>query len=30
VNVWAEAGTDDEASRYADEIVDRVRQIAAV
>lgn len=29
VNVWAEAGTDDEASRYADEIVDRVREIAS-
>ncbi|HTD38559.1 MAG TPA: hypothetical protein VK669_13700, partial [Candidatus Limnocylindrales bacterium] len=29
VNVWAEAGSDDEASRYADEIVDRVREIAS-
>jgi phosphomannomutase len=29
VNVWAEGNTDDEASRYADEIVERVKAIAA-
>jgi mannose-1-phosphate guanylyltransferase/phosphomannomutase len=29
VNVWAEAASDDEAARYADEIVARVRAIAA-
>ena len=28
VNVWAEGASDDEASRYADEIVARVRAIA--
>ncbi|MBV9439402.1 MAG: mannose-1-phosphate guanyltransferase, partial [Candidatus Eremiobacteraeota bacterium] len=28
VNVWAEGKSDDEASRYADEIVERVRTIA--
>jgi mannose-1-phosphate guanylyltransferase/phosphomannomutase len=29
VNVWAEGNSDDEAARYADEIVERVRAIAA-
>jgi mannose-1-phosphate guanylyltransferase / phosphomannomutase len=29
VNVWAEGASDDEASRYADEIVHRVRDIAS-
>ncbi|MBV9407849.1 MAG: hypothetical protein JO164_03440, partial [Candidatus Eremiobacteraeota bacterium] len=29
VNIWAEAKSDDEAERYADEISDRVRAIAA-
>lgn len=29
VNIWAEGKTDDEAARYADEIGDRVRAIAA-
>ena len=29
VNVWAEGESDDEASHYADEIVDRVKSIAA-
>ncbi|MBV8581749.1 MAG: mannose-1-phosphate guanyltransferase, partial [Candidatus Eremiobacteraeota bacterium] len=29
VNIWAEAKSDDEAERYADEISDRVRTIAA-
>ncbi|HEY0393045.1 MAG TPA: mannose-1-phosphate guanyltransferase [Candidatus Elarobacter sp.] len=29
VNVWAEGASDDDASRYADEVVDRVRAIAS-
>jgi len=29
VNVWAEGESDDEASYYADEIVERVKAIAA-
>jgi mannose-1-phosphate guanylyltransferase/phosphomannomutase len=29
VNIWAEGGTDEQASHYADEIAERVRAIAA-
>jgi phosphomannomutase len=29
VNVWAEGPSDDQAGRYADEIVTRVRDLAA-
>jgi mannose-1-phosphate guanylyltransferase/phosphomannomutase len=29
VNIWAEGTSDEQASRYADEIADRVRTIAA-
>ncbi|HYW53166.1 MAG TPA: hypothetical protein VE826_04300, partial [Dongiaceae bacterium] len=29
VNIWAEGASDDDAARYADEVVERVRTIAS-